>query len=143
MVKVIMGIKGTGKTKQLASMVNEAAADEKEGVVCIEHGPNMMFEIDYRASLVDATAYDINTAEFLKGFISGLFAGNFDISHIFIDSLFKIAPELGVKPLDYKKIESFLEWLDSFSASHGVDFTLTVSDAVENATGKMRKYLLK
>ncbi len=142
MVQVIMGIKGTGKTKLLAGMVNKAAADEKEGVVCIEHGPNMMFEINYRARLVDATAYDICTAEFLKGFISGLVAGNFDISHIFIDSLLKIAPELGIKPLDYEKIDSFLDWLDSFSNSHGVSFTLTISDAVENATEKIGKYLL-
>ncbi|NLA87161.1 MAG: hypothetical protein GX847_07775 [Clostridiales bacterium] len=140
MVKVIMGIKGTGKTKQLAELVNRTAADDREGVVCIEHGPNMMYEINYRARLVDATAYDIHSVEFLKGFISGLVAGNYDISHIFIDNFFRIASELAGKPTDYDKIESFLDWLEKFSAAHSVKFTLTISDAVENATEAIRKY---
>ncbi|MBR2521454.1 MAG: hypothetical protein IKE62_04645 [Oscillospiraceae bacterium] len=140
MVKVIMGIKGTGKTKHLAQLVNEAAADEREGVVCIEHGPNMMFEINYRARLVNAMEYDIHRAVFLKGFISGLVAGNYDISHIFIDSLYKIASELEVKDGDYSKVEEFLDWLEEFSGAHGVKFTLTISDRVENATDGIKKY---
>ncbi len=140
MVKLIMGIKGTGKTKQLAELVNKAAADEKEGVVCMEHGPNMMFEIDYRARLVDVTAYDIHSIKFLKGFFSGLVAGNYDITHIFVDNLLKIAPELKTNGIDYAAVESFLEWVDKFSTEHNVNFTITLSDACENATEGMRKF---
>lgn len=135
-----MGIKGTGKTKQLMQLVNEAAADEKKGVVCIEHGPNMIYEINYRARLVDATAYDIHKGTFLKGFISGLVAGNYDITHIFIDNLYKIAPELDGHGGDYTLTEQFLDWLEAFSAAHSVDFVMTISEAEENATGAMRKY---
>jgi len=139
LIKLIMGIKGTGKTKQLAQLVNEAASDEKNGVVCIEHGPNMMFEVNYRARLVDATAYDIHKGTFLKGFISGLVAGNYDITHIFIDNLMKIARELA-EDSGYAKTEEFITWLDAFSKEHKVDFTITISDAEENATGLMKKY---
>jgi len=140
MVKLIMGIKGTGKTKQLAELVNKAAADERQGVVCMEHGPNMMFEIDYRARLVDVTAYDIHSIKFLKGFVSGLIAGNYDITHIFVDNLIKIAPELNSNGIDYAAVESFFDWLNKFSTEHNVDFTVTLSDAAENATESMRKF---
>ncbi|MBQ9979544.1 MAG: hypothetical protein IJP23_00565 [Oscillospiraceae bacterium] len=136
MVKVIMGVKGSGKTKEMVRLVNEAIKVEHGNVVCIEHGPNMTFDIDYRARLIDFTSLPVKkTFDQLKGFICGLYAGNFDITHIFIDSLYKIAAANTPEETD-----EFLKFCDDFSTAHGVNFTMTISADVANASETMKKF---
>ena len=77
MVKVIMGLKGSGKTKQLVKDINEAVQSETGSVVCVEFGKKLTYDIDYRVRLIDAKEYNITDVTLLKGFISGLHAGNF------------------------------------------------------------------
>ena len=90
MVRVIMGKKGSGKTKQMIEMINSAVQTEHGNVVCIEKGEKLTFDIHYQIRLVQAGEYDLSSYAALKGFVSGLYAGNYDITHIFIDSLTKI-----------------------------------------------------
>ena len=77
MVRVIMGVKGTGKTKQMIELINTAVQNEHGNVVCIERGPKLTYDINYKIRLVEASQYDMKDFDFLKGFISGLYAGNF------------------------------------------------------------------
>ena len=115
MVRLIMGEKGTGKTKKLIELINASAAEENGNVVCIEAKSTMTFDIHYHVRLISADEYQITTYEGLRGFVSGLYAGNYDISHIFIDNL--------------------------FSNNHGVKFTVSVSGDPGLATDGMQKYL--
>ena len=92
MVRVIMGVKGTGKTKQMIELINSAVHSENGSVVCIERGPKLTYDIHYKIRLVEASHYDMKDFAFLKGFISGLYAGNYDTTYMFIDSLTKIVP---------------------------------------------------
>ena len=87
MVRLIMGTKGSGKTKQLIELINNAAKDEPGNVVCIEANRNLTYDIHYHIRLIDAAEYKLNSYDMFRGFISGLYAGNYDISHVFIDSL--------------------------------------------------------
>jgi len=136
MVKVIMGLKGTGKTKQLISLVNEAVARENGSVICLEMGKNLTYDISHEARLIDVSAEKLEGFPGLKGFICGLYAGNYDTTHIFIDNLRKIAAfdEIG-------EVEEFISWLDEFSEKNGVSFTLTLSADIALATAGIRKYL--
>lgn len=136
MVRVIMGEKGTGKTKKLIEMINDAASQESGNVVCIEAKKVMTFDIHYHVRLIVASDYEIASYDEMRGFISGLYAGNYDISHIFIDNLFKI-----VKGECNHEAEAFLDWLEKFSTTHGVRFTATISAEEESATEGMKKYL--
>ncbi|MEG0878966.1 MAG: hypothetical protein RSF00_09885, partial [Oscillospiraceae bacterium] len=81
MVKVIMGLKGSGKTKQMIDLINTAVASEHGNVVCIERGPKLTYDIHYKIRLVEASQYDLTSFDTLKGFVSGLYAGNYDITH--------------------------------------------------------------
>ena len=90
MVRLIMGAKGSGKTKRLIEMINNAAKDEPGNVVCIEANRNMTYDIHYHIRLIDAEEYKLTNYDSFRGFISGLYAGNYDISHVFIDSLCRI-----------------------------------------------------
>ena len=109
MVRLIMGVKGSGKTKQLIEMINNAAKDEPGNVVCIEANRNLTYDIHYQIRLIEAQEYKLSNYDLYRGFISGLYAGNYDISHIFIDNLCKtMGGEVN------QATEDFLNWLDSF-----------------------------
>ena len=136
MVRLIMGEKGTGKTKKLIEMINSVAAEETGSVVCIEAKDTMTFDIHYHVRLISAGEYQVSSYEGLRGFISGLYAGNYDTSYVFIDNLFKI---VGGEP--NQDAENFLAWLDRFSNSYGVKFTVSVSGDPESATDGMQRYL--
>ncbi len=136
MVRLIMGEKGTGKTKKLIEIINSAAAEDSGSVVCIEAKESMTFDIHYHVRLITAGEYAIASYESLRGFISGLYAGNYDTSHIFIDNLFKI---VGGEP--NQDADNFFNWLDKFSNANGVKFTVSVSGDPALATDGMQKYL--
>ena len=135
MIRVIMGKKGSGKTKQMINMINEAVQTEHGNVVCIEKGNKLTFDIHYQIRLVESSQYDIANYTALKGFISGLYAGNYDITHIFIDSLTKIVG--GDCDND---TENFLDWLSKFAEQHNIKFTITISDDESLAPEGVKKY---
>ena len=135
MVKAIVGLKGSGKTKQLIDSINTAIKTESGSMVCIEKGSALTFDIDYRVRLIDASEYDIGTYTFLKGFISGLHAGNFDISHIFIDGLYKLS---GSK--DNDETAAFLAWCEEFGKVNKLEFTISVSEDPANLPESITKY---
>lgn len=136
MVRLIMGTNGAGKTKQLIELVHNAVDSERGCVVCIEPSADMTYDISYNVRLVNASEYQIGSLEYLRGFICGLYAGNYDISHVFVDNLAKIS-----HCKDYHALEAFLDWLDGFSYKNNVKFTVTLNGDEEDATDGMRKYL--
>ena len=136
MVRLIMGTAGAGKTKQLIELVHNSVESEKGSVVCIEPSADMTYDISYNVRLVNAGEYDLNSFECLRGFISGLYAGNYDISHVYVDNLCKIT-----RSSDVNEIEKFLGWLERFSDKNLVKFTVTLSADIDTATDVMRHYL--
>ena len=135
MVRVIMGKKGSGKTKQMIDLINSAVQTEHGNVVCIEKGEKLTFDIHYQIRLVESSEYDIASYTALKGFVSGLYAGNYDITHVFIDSLTKIAGGD-----TNAETENFLDWLNNFSEKHNIKFTVTISDDASLASEGIKKY---
>lgn len=137
MVKLIMGLKGSGKTKRLVELVRAAVDSENGDVVCIEKEKKLTFDIPYQARLIEAGAYDIGTYEFMKGFICGLHSGNYDISHVFIDNFLKI-----VNDKDIGTFADFLNWLESFSEKENIEFVISVSLDPEKAGEGIAKFMI-
>ena len=135
MVQLVMGLKGSGKTKRLIEMVNAALQEETGSVVVIEKDKKLTFDIPYQARLVFASDYSIGTVEFFKGLLSGLHAGNYDITHIFIDNFVKMMP--GVTEQD---IEEFLSWLEAFSNKENVNFTVSMTLNPDEVSEKIKSY---
>ena len=92
MVRLIMGANGAGKTKQLIDLIHNAVEAENGSVVCMEPSADMTYNISYNVRLVNASEYSVDSFECLRGFISGLYAGNYDISHVFVDNLCSPSP---------------------------------------------------
>ena len=134
MVRVIMGLQGHGKTKQIIDLTNKAVSEDLT-VACIERGTKLTFDINHKARLVDVSDYFIESYEHLKAFICGMYSGNYDLSKIFIDSLYKVSKS------DYiKQTEDFLLWAESFGAEHNIDFVITISADDKDATDVIRKF---
>ena len=136
MVRLIMSGSGEGKTKQLLELMDSAAETSTGCMVCIEPTRNMSFRLRHQTRLVDASEFSINSFDSLRGFICGLYAGNYDISHIFIDDLYKVAGNR-----DDRAVGEFLNWLDTFSSPLGLKVTLTISADPSMATDTMRKFM--
>ena len=136
MVRLIMGANGAGKTKQLIEQVHAAVENEAGSVVCIEPSADMTYDISYNARLVNASEYGLNSFECLRGFLCGLYAGNYDISHVFVDNLCKI-----VGSDDFVQVEKLLNWMDYFSEKNSVKFTVTISGEADAITDGMKRFL--
>ena len=135
MLKLIIGAKGSGKTKTLIELVNSALKATTGSVVCIEKGDKLRFDISYECRLIDTDEYQVKTSLGLYGFVAGILASNHDVTDIFVDSALKIcnnAPEA---------FDEFLAKLDSLVTKHNVNCVITSSLPVENATEAEKKYL--
>ena len=135
MIHVIMGLKGSGKTKKMINSLNETLASASGDVVCIEYGKKLTYDIPYRVRLVDSKEYGINNLDMLKGFLSGLHAGNFDITNVYIDNLYKTIGS------DRATGEAFIKWCAAFAQTNSMNITITVSDDPEQASEEIKQYL--
>ena len=135
MIKVIMGLKGSGKTKKLIDSINEAVKQASGDVVCIEYGKKLTYDVNYRVRLVDSEEYAISNSDMLKGFLSGLHAGNFDITNVYIDNLYKTIGS------DRANGEEFVAWCAKFAETNNMNITITISDDVALASEEVKKYL--
>ncbi len=136
MIQVIMGLKGSGKTKKLIDSINESVARAQGDVVCIEYGKKLTYDINYRVRLVDSKEYGICNLDMLKGFLSGLHAGNFDITNVYIDNLYKTIGS------DRATGEAFIDWCEKFAEANQMNFVISVSDDPEQASEEVKKYLI-
>ena len=135
MVKVIIGVKGTGKTKALISMVNEAVEKSNGTVVCIEKGVGLRFDVTYNARLINTNEYLIFDAEALYGFVAGILASNHDVTDLFIDGALKISNN------DIAAFEAFLKAVDELTSKMDVNVVMTSSIPTEEASDLVKKYI--
>lgn len=135
MLKLIIGVKGTGKTKDLIARVNEAADKSAGDVVCIEKGIGLRFDIKPQVRLINTNEYFVFDADALYGFIAGVLASNHDVTDVFVDSALKIANN------DVSAFDNFVKEVDELSQKVDVNIVMTSSIPVEEASDVVKKYL--
>ena len=135
MLKLIIGVKGTGKTKTLINLVNSALEVTKGDVVCIEKGVKLRYDIKPTARLVDVEEYMIADAQSLYGFIAGILASNHDVTDLFVDSTLKICKG------DIPSFEELVVELDRLSNKLGVNMLMTVSMPEDDVSETVKKYI--
>ena len=135
MLKLIIGVKGTGKTKTLINMVNTAVENSRGNVVCIEKGVKLRYDVKYRARLINTEEYQINDAKSLYGFVAGMLASNHDVTDLFVDSALKICKN------DLEDFDTLVADLDNLVEKVGVNLVITSSIPTEEASETVKKYL--
>ena len=135
MIHIIMGLKGSGKTKKMIDSIKEAVSNAHGDVVCVEYGQKLTYDLPHKVRLVDSKEYGISNPDMLKGLLSGLHAGNYDITNVYIDNLYKT---IGT---DRAAGEEFIMWCAAFAEANYMDITITVSDDPELASDEIKKFL--
>ena len=135
MLKLMIGVKGTGKTKTLIEMVNNATSISQGAVVCIEKGDKLRYDIKYQARLINTEEFMVADAKTLYGFIAGILASNHDVTELFIDSALKICNN------DVADFEGMLDRLAALVEKTKTNLFITSSMPVEEASDAIKKYL--
>ena len=135
MLKLIIGVKGTGKTKALINLVNNAVEASHGSVVCIEKGAKLRYDVKYQARLIDTNEYFVNDAQALFGFIAGILASNHDVTDLFVDSALKICEN------DNAAFDKFLSEMEALIAKLNVNIVMTSSIPTEEASETVKKFL--
>jgi hypothetical protein len=136
MIKFIVGLKGTGKTASMVSQINGLAEDAENNIVCIEGGKRFDGQLPYTVRLVDIEEYPVKGYEQLLSFIAGVIAKDYDISHIFIDSIYKVAQVDGAEGL-----VDFTKELEKLSDQFKVEICMSVSDDPANLPAELDSYV--
>ena len=136
MITLLIGKKGSGKTKTLIEMANKAAEASNGNVVVIEKGLKLTYDITHKARLIDADAYGIAGLDAMVGFVSGICAGNYDVTDILVDSTLKI---IG----DGADLEALVAKFEALSNSAETNIVLSVSAAEEDLPVAVTKYVAK
>ena len=134
-MRLIIGVKGTGKTKTLIELVNTALQQSKGDVVCIEKGNKLTYDIKYQCRLIDTEVYSVSDCETLYGFVAGILASNHDVGDIFIDSALKICQN------DTEGFDRFLNEIEKLVEEHGTNFFITSSIDPTEASKTVLKYI--
>lgn len=121
MVKLIVGKKGTGKTKKLISLANSAVEASNGNVVVIEKGSKLTYDVTHKARLIDTEQYSVSGFDTFFGFLSGLCAGNYDVTDVLVDSTLKIGGN------DLEQFAAFIEKINALAAKTETQFTFLVS----------------
>ena len=137
MIKIHIGLKGSGKTKKLIEAVNNAVNIENGNVVCITDGNRLIHDIDRKVRMINTEDFNIKNFDMFEGLICGLIAQDYDITHIFIDSVFKSVPNG-----DMNSIEEFISDLEKLAGAFNVSFTMMVSAEADSASANVKKYIV-
>lgn len=135
MIKLLIGLKGTGKTKALIESVNKALDESKGYVVCLEKGVGLRSSINYQVRLINTEDYCVDDASALGGMIAGIVAGNSDVTDIFVDGSLKICGH------DLAAFDKCLAELEKITAANPVNITMTVSIDPADASETVKKFL--
>ncbi len=137
MVSLIIGNKGSGKTKRLISLVNEAVDRSNGNVVCVEKERLLIYDVNYRARLVETDHFKVSGYEAFYGFLSGIVAGDHDITDVLVDATLKIGGR------DYNELAKFLKKVSDLSKIADQDFTFTISADVSDLPAEIFDYCEK
>ena len=141
MIQIILGDKGSGKTKRLIDLVNESLKNEHGDIIFIDDDKRYMYDLRHEIRFVDASEYPVGhkaTASEMLGFICGMLSANFDVTLIAMDAFTKLVRT----PLDAPEMEEFFSKLELLSEGHNCNFLISVSAASENVPEYIQKYVI-
>ncbi len=137
MVKLIVGKKGTGKTKHLVELVHQAADTSKGNVVCIEKGNSLTYDIKPQVRLIRADEFMVDSYPTMAGFVCGIMAGDYDCTDIFVDSITKLCGK------DNEAMAAFFSSMEALTTAHNLTLTATVSADLSEIPEELHKFVTK
>ena len=141
MIQIILGDKGSGKTKRLIDLVNESLKNEHGNIIFIDDDKRYMYDLRHEIRFVDASEYPVGhkcTTTEMIGFICGMLSVNFDITLIAMDAFMKLVRT----PLDTPEMEAFFKALEGLASAHHCKFLISMSATEDAVPEFVRKYVI-
>ena len=141
MIQIILGDKGSGKTKRLIDLVNESLKNEHGNIVFIDDDKRYMYDLRHEIRFVDASEYPVGhkcTTTEMIGFICGMLSVNFDISLIAMDAFMKLVRT----PVDAPEMESFFKALEGLAQTHHCKFLISMSATEDQVPEYIKQYAI-
>ena len=141
LIQIILGGKGSGKTKRLIDLVNESLKQEHGDIIFIDDDKRYMYDLRHEIRFVDASEYPVAhkcTANEMLSFMCGMLSANFDLSLIAMDAFVKLVRT----PLDAPEMKDFFEKLEMLSQQHHCNFLISVSAPSESVPEYISKYAI-
>ena len=135
MIKLIVGHKGSGKTKMLVDMVSSAVKLSKGHVVCVEKNPKLTYDVDHAVRLLETDSYGVSGYDAFHGFLAGIAAGDYDVTDILVDATLRIGSR------DYDELGTFLDKVNALSEKENISFVFTISADADELPESVTKYL--
>ena len=130
MVKLLVGHKGSGKTKQMIDIANQSVENSRGSIIFINKDQRLMYDLKYRIRVICMEDFEhiTNSDEYI-GFLYGIISSDHDIETIYIDSILKHA--------DFKMsdLPEFIDRLKDISKNYGMDFVVSISAEKEEMIG--------
>ncbi|MDW7667443.1 MAG: hypothetical protein SCJ93_01350 [Bacillota bacterium] len=136
MVNLICGKQGTGKTQKMIEFGNNAIDKIKGKIVFLEANNKHMYDLHHDIRYINTKEHGMMNADQFLGFVSGLLAADYDIEHVYIDGLYKIAK---IEMIDLKRI---IEKLNNTSVEFEVDFYMSVNFDEDELDSDIKKYIM-
>lgn len=140
MIYVLFGKKGSGKTKRLIDMANEAVKEDHGQVVFIDDDKRYMYDLRHQVRFVDASEYTLGahrSRDWFFGMLGGMLSVNFDITVIYVDAFLKLVNS------DFDQLESLFEKLEALGKEHKVNFVLSVSGDAQELPAFITRYAIE
>ncbi|MEA4911929.1 MAG: hypothetical protein VB092_04850 [Oscillospiraceae bacterium] len=134
MIKLIVGEKGSGKTKTMIDMINESAEKAAGSIVCIEKGMKSTYNIKSSVRLIDVDDYAVKGYTMFYGFFMGVLAGDYDIEEVYVDGILKLGDH------DLEGFSRLLDQIDEVARGE-LHIVFTVSTDASNLGDCFKKYL--
>ena len=135
MISVIYGKKGTGKTKKILDLANEAVKVSTGELVFIDDDNSYMYDLRHEIRFVNATEYDVADPDTFMGFLCGILAGNYDMKQLFVDGFLRIVKT------DMADLEAFFVKLEDIGHRHGVDVVISASAKDDEVPEFLKKFI--
>ncbi len=132
MIQIIAGEKGNGKTKFLLEKVNDEIKSVHGNIVYLDKNAKHMYELNNKVRLIDASEFDLKTADEFIGFIYGIISQDHDLEQMYLDSF------LNVAKLEGADLSATLDRLEAIGAKYSVTFVLSISVDAANLPENMR-----
>ena len=137
MIKLVCGGKGSGKTKELIKLANQAADVTKGHVVFVDNRESSVFDLHREIRFLNIDEFFVKNLRDFFGFINGLVAGNYDIDGIYVDNLLEIHDN------NFNDLENFLKDLLKISEKYQVHFVFSINYEGEEIPDFLEKYIIK
>ena len=136
LIQVIAGNKGSGKTKRIIDMANQASQESKHDIVFIDDDNRYMFDLRHQVRFVNAGEYSLTSDQMFMGFLAGAVAQNFDVGLILIDAFKKLIK------CELDTTQWLFDRLEALSEKHSVDFVISISEDPANLPAFIQKYVI-